>query len=509
VTATDLPPVRRPTPTSRRVYCLVGVPPEIQAYAMARYSRSAQGMLESVAELSAQRAERFLNTFYFQYGHRSIADLAHLVVALENISILAAMRVVDEQLWDGQERSTRYQNFRRSGYEIPAELEGDQRDRFAAAADRLFAEYTALSRDLAAVLQANVARPDAMDQALYERTLRARAFDVARLLLPLATRTSVGQVVSARVLERQISRLLAEPYPEVQAIGEELRQSAEREAETPSVTYPEPIRAAPTLVKYTAPASYGPASLARVRALAAPLLAGLAAPTRQRMVELADDETTIDELAATLLFRVDPAGHGYRQLQALVHTLSAAGRQALVDASLADRGLHDELLREHQSGYALKLDLLIDLGSYRDLHRHRRCVQLVQELTSSHGFDDPAWIFERGLGAAAAEQAARQGLLDRYRQALESAAESAAALATSQPLVSHYLLPLAFRVRALFKLDLAEAAYIAELRSGPAGHFTYREAAWQIYQALRERFPAFAATLRVANPSETFDLLQR
>src|SRR5947207_9659184 len=92
---------------ARRVYCLVGVPPEIQAYAMARYSRSAQGMLESVAELSAQRAEQFLNTFYFQYGHRSIADLAHLVFGLEQISILAAMAVVDEPVWDGQERSTR------------------------------------------------------------------------------------------------------------------------------------------------------------------------------------------------------------------------------------------------------------------------------------------------------------------------------------------------------------------------------------------------------------------
>src|SRR5438045_1452336 len=48
----------------RRVYALVGVPPEIQAYAMAKYSRSSQSMLESIREISAQRAEQFLNTFY-------------------------------------------------------------------------------------------------------------------------------------------------------------------------------------------------------------------------------------------------------------------------------------------------------------------------------------------------------------------------------------------------------------------------------------------------------------
>lgn len=58
---------------ARRIYSVVGVPPEIQAYALAKYSRSSQGMLESIAELSAQRAEQFLTTFYFQYGVFTVA----------------------------------------------------------------------------------------------------------------------------------------------------------------------------------------------------------------------------------------------------------------------------------------------------------------------------------------------------------------------------------------------------------------------------------------------------
>src|SRR5260370_23657984 len=95
----------------RRIYSVVGVPPEIQAYALAKYSRSSQGMPESIQELSAQKAEQFLNTFYFQYGHRSIADLAHLVFGLEHISILAAMAVFDAPVWDAHERNTRHQPF--------------------------------------------------------------------------------------------------------------------------------------------------------------------------------------------------------------------------------------------------------------------------------------------------------------------------------------------------------------------------------------------------------------
>jgi thymidylate synthase ThyX len=104
---------------SVEVYAVYGVEPEVQAYAMAKYSRSALSMKESLREISQQKAEKFLNTFYFQYGHRSIADLAHVALAIERLSILAAIAVADEQRWDGQERSTRYQDFKKSGYFTP------------------------------------------------------------------------------------------------------------------------------------------------------------------------------------------------------------------------------------------------------------------------------------------------------------------------------------------------------------------------------------------------------
>jgi len=85
---------------------------------MAKYSRSSLTMKESLAEISAQRPN-VLNTFYFQYGHRSIVTWPHIPFAIESLSLLAAIELVDEQRWDGQERSTRYQNFRRSGCTLP------------------------------------------------------------------------------------------------------------------------------------------------------------------------------------------------------------------------------------------------------------------------------------------------------------------------------------------------------------------------------------------------------
>ncbi|HEY8293488.1 MAG TPA: FAD-dependent thymidylate synthase, partial [Thermomicrobiales bacterium] len=199
----------------RTVYALTGIQPEVQAYAMAKYSRSRQSMRRTVAELSAQRAEAFLESFYFQYGHRSIADLAHVAMAVENVSILAAIAVVDQQVWDGQERSTRYQDFARTGYYTPdAIAAAPDALAYTAAADALFTEYAALSKELTALLVETVGKPEAMDDGDYTRTLRARAFDVTRALLPLATITSVGQITSARTLERQISELLSSPLAE-------------------------------------------------------------------------------------------------------------------------------------------------------------------------------------------------------------------------------------------------------------------------------------------------------
>src|SRR5690242_7984307 len=122
------------------VYAVYGVEPEVQAYAMAKYSRSALSMRESLKEISEQKAEKFLNTFYFQYGHRSIADLAHIAFAIEKLSLLAAIILEDEQRWDGQERSTRYQDFRHKNYFTPSFGDPVTRDRYVSAIDFLFDE---------------------------------------------------------------------------------------------------------------------------------------------------------------------------------------------------------------------------------------------------------------------------------------------------------------------------------------------------------------------------------
>src|SRR5579872_5992841 len=173
-------PSAKPVTAETNVFAVHGAEPETQAYAMAKYSRSALSMQESLKEISSQKAEQFLNTFYFQYGHRSIADLAHIAMAIEKLSILAAIAVVDEQRWDGQERSTRYQNFKKSGFYVPDFPAAEERERYIETVKFLFAEYEFFSAAMARYLAEQVAKPPEMAQEAFDRTLRARAFDISR-----------------------------------------------------------------------------------------------------------------------------------------------------------------------------------------------------------------------------------------------------------------------------------------------------------------------------------------
>ncbi len=513
-----------PSPSETDVYAIHGADPEILAYAMAKYSRSSLSMKESLVEISAQRAEQFLNTFYFQYGHRSIADLAHIPFAIERLSLLAAIDLVDEQRWDGQERSTRYQDFRRSGWYTP-ELSSET-PRFTGAIEALFLAYQSVSAGMLEALKGAVPKPEEMKPEAYERTLKARAFDAARYLLPLATNTSLGQIVNARTLETQVSRLLTSPFAEVRQIAEKLRRAATEPAwnvyhadaqvlcdEIGSVDdtcgeravgmLMRPVAAAPTLVKYATPNAYLEQSRAELTQAVAELMQGQPIDPAP-VVDLLDDSEPLEvELATSLLY---PNCHySYRQLRSNVAALDGARRDELIALGTKHRGRYDELLRAFSAGQGMRFDILMDIGGFRDMHRHRRCVQLLQSFTDLHGYEEPVCPGQPTLeqaGLAADYKAAMDQSLATYRALRDSGVPEAAQSA-------QYCLPLGVRCRAMFKMDFAEALYIAELRSGVAGHFSYRRVAWEMYRAVAERHPALARHFRIEDVNEPVDLLKR
>src|ERR1035437_3917287 len=82
---TFMPPGAR---NQTEVFAVHGADPEVLAYAMAKYSRSALSMRESLAEISRQRAELFPNPSYHQPSPRPVPPPArravphHLLISL-------------------------------------------------------------------------------------------------------------------------------------------------------------------------------------------------------------------------------------------------------------------------------------------------------------------------------------------------------------------------------------------------------------------------------------------
>jgi thymidylate synthase ThyX len=359
-----------------------------------------------------------------------------------------------------------------------------------------------------------------MKQEAYERTLKARAFDISRYLLPLATNTSLGEIVNARALESQVSHLLSHTHKEIRHVGELLRRAATSAAynvnheslrslvESIREVSPElgtraeaellkEVRVSPTLVKYADPNAYEIETRRELRQIASELM-GNADVDQAPAVDLLDDEPLDVELASTLLY--EHCQYSYRQVRRAVADVSDARRKEIIDAGLRHRGRHDEMLRPFRAGQQFRFDILMDIGGFRDMHRHRRCIQIEQAFTTQHGYEVPPEL--EPAGTLAGYKATMQRTSDVV-QTLASG-KGPEALQNSQ-----YAIPLGFRKRTLFKMDFAEAVYISELRTGPAGHASYRNVAYAMFEEVKKTHPALAQYFRVHDVRQPVDVLQR
>lgn len=472
----------------KRVLSVSPMPPEKCAYALARYSRSPDSIAQSIEWVRTHDSQKFLESFYFQYGHASIADLGHVVLCFEGISELAAAEIEDEQLWDGQARSSRYQDFSKAGFVTPGQLEAEDAAKYQATAARLLDGYQQVHQKMVRHLESALPCPEGMKVAVYERNIAARAFDVARYLLFWGIPTGVGQVTSIRTLERQIRRLKASEYAELRDLAQEIADAcaAEPACQWDLNAVCEPI--APTLARHVERDEHVRQSHADLKQWAEQNLG----PSRGQdpvAVDVYRMPDPVADMAATLLYPV--TNRSYRELMELVCGWSAARRREVIDVAVQSRTRRDHLLRNFRcTPYVF--DMVMDIGAYRDMHRHRRCQQFRQPYSTELGFEVPAAIDGAGLS-------------DMFGDLMRGAFETYSVLPSPS---ADYLLPFATKARFLFKMDFAEAEYICRLRSGVKGHFSYRRVAWEMKEALQKVEPELAHLLQATPPWEE-DPLQR
>jgi len=503
--------------SERRIFTVLGVLPEPGGYGIAKFSRASDPYKKWIMDLTQEGAEKFYQTFYFDYGHSSIADLAHITVIFENISMVAAEELWDEPLIDGQASSTRYQDFKKRGFHTPSELVGSAHEsKFNAHCELLLNSYHAfLERTHQHLMERHAhERPADMDDGKYSRTLKARAYDVVRYVLPMSIRTGLGHILSARTLERRLIDLLSHPIEEVRDVARDLKSAAvEEPAFNPMNERLGPILeklestadgseiadeirgladfgapATPTLIKYAEPSANIVSTRNSLIEYGTALAPKLGEPDRSPGVTLADPHDQLVEQFATLVYPFVP--HAYQQIQNHAeNSMSESEMLEALDIVERGRGQFDAPAFSTRSGYQLIFDISLDCGAWRDFHRHRKLVQIHKPFDALEGYDTPRTIKEAGLES-------------EYASLMKTSSTLATEIDQEYPQIGQYVLPFAFRRRSIFKMDAEELQYITELRTRPENHFSVREIAYQMYEAYAARYPKLAERFRIVKPEE-------
>jgi thymidylate synthase ThyX len=462
------------------VFVLTNLPQVTCAALFARYSRSAKSLRRllldeflsdseaaGAADAGRARASDLFGRVLAEYGDDSVAQLAGLHVACEQVSQPLAKAIEWGRLAGYLEQSTRYISYsdQRDGHyryhRDPALLASAHGGEYTAAMDGLFDAYVAMYEPLRAHLDATL--PAASDAAARRRAIRALALDLLRGVLPAGTVSNVGVFASPQAYEQLVLRLRAHPLPEARAYAEMLNVQLQG--------------AIPEFLTRLDRAERGGVWVEYLRDTAQALEreASSLSPEREwgpEGVTLVDwNHDGENRILAAALF---PHSHASEErLLAAVRPLTQARREALFTAAVGGRRN-----RRHRPGRGFEhcdytFEIVSDYGAFRDLQRHRMLTIQWQELTPSLGYEIPGEV-----------EAA--GLTTRWRDAVSGAEAAYKSVASQFPEQAQYLVTLGHRVRYLVKLNAREAMHLIELRTSPQGHPGYRHICQEMHRLIDE-----------------------
>jgi thymidylate synthase ThyX len=302
-------------------------------------------------------------------------------------------------------------------------------------------------------------------ETAYRSTVRAQACDLLRGLLPAATRTNVGLFGSGQAFEHLLNRLYSHELTEAKGLAEAIHR--------------ELGLLIPSFVKRARPNPYLIETRRAVGSFARELLQGTMAESEAgpavRLIRY--DRDAEDRLLTAILF--PQAAHSMSAIQKQVQVLSPDRRQRLLEEYLKRRRHRRDKPGRALENVTYTFEIVCNLGSYRDLHRHRLLTQERQDFTVAHGYDTPQELVEMGIGP-------------EFERCMASAAEVYHAVAPEFPVEAQYVVPFAYRVRWYVTLNLREAVHVVELRSMPQGHPDYRWVAHEIWRQIQSVHPALS-----------------
>jgi thymidylate synthase ThyX len=422
--------------------------------------------------LNNQRAQAFYSKWLSQYGDDSIAQVTGTHVIVWGISQVAMKFIEDQRVGlEPIEKSTRYVNFgSKAGgrylYYIPKpdferhRLLGE----YVATMDYLFETYVALLPSLQAWLKKNFDEKDSI--------LEKKAFDTLRGLLPMATLGQVAFRGNAQAFEYLINRTARHPLGELRWFSQEIKRELDKEI--PSLL----LRV--TDEKSGEYQTYLNRRYAEVRGFLGEQSVDSSSNAQVRLVEYdAESETKI---LAGIIFQQSHASWDDALNRARV--LSEAEKRTIFERYLWKRSARwQKVGRAFENAY-LRFEIAMDIGSYRDLHRHRMMTQERQIFSTFHGYSTPIELQHAGLTAP-------------FEEALERANRLFKKVHAIDPDLAQYVVPLAYRVRFYQWQNFRQLFWETELRTVSQGHPDYRFIEQEKYRLVKEKFPLLASFMLV------------
>ena len=473
------------------VFALVNLPEVVKGALFARYSRSSKSLRrlfldEFVGELDTtgdagvdatvglKRAEELYDRVFFEYGDDSVAQLGGVHLACEQASNILTKVLEWGRLMAYLEQSTRYVPYDSRTtmghyryHRDPEVLESRFGARYVGDMDRMFDTYRQALPDLQTWLARRHPQQPGDSDFVYRQSIRAKALDALRGLLPAATLSNVGIYGTGQSYELLLLRMRAHPLPEA-------RRYAELMLEELRKVIPSFLQRVDVPERGGVWSSYLADTRARTEETVRRLWPDDAAPDAEAPgVRLVDfDPDGEDKVVAAMCYPALalPEDEVLRR----VRLLGAEERRAIVAAYVGER-----TNRRHRPGRAFertayRFDVVSDYGAFRDLQRHRMLTVEWQELGPALGYELPEVVAEAGLD-------------QHYESSMARSAELHATLAEAFPVQAAYALALAYRIRYVMQMNAREAMHVLELRSGEQGHPAYRAVAQQMHRLIAEQ----------------------
>jgi len=473
------------------VFALVNLPEVVKGALFARYSRSAKSLRrlfldEFVGELDVsgdagvdatvglRRAEELYDRVFLEFGDDSVAQLGGVHLACEQASNVLTKVLEWGRLMAYLEQSTRYVPYdSRLGtghyryHRDPDVLDSPLGARYVGDMDRMFDAYRSSLPELQAWLGKRFPQQTGDSDFVYRQSIRAKALDALRGLLPAATLSNVGIYGTGQSYEMLLLRMRTHPLPEA-------RRYADLMLEELRKVIPSFLQRVDMPERGGVWSAYLADTLERTDDVVRRLWPDAQDTPQPQVsgVRLVDwDPEGEDKVVAAMCYPRTTLSD--EEVLRRVRALGAEDRRSIVQAYVGDR-----TNRRHRPGRAFerteyRFDVVSDYGAFRDLQRHRMLTIEWQNLGPGLGFEMPEVVEEAGLAQP-------------FDDAMQRSAELHDAMAPLFPVQAPYAVALAFRVRYVMHMNAREAMHVIELRSGEQGHPAYRALAQDMHRLVAE-----------------------